>query len=409
MGLLLKISWRNLWRNKRRTFITIAAVTFASAVFMFTRGMQYGTYEVNIREITHLFSGPMQIQHGDYIDSPNLFHSFELTDSLIAQIETTPGVTAWAPRIYTEALMAFQRNSMGVSLVAIDPQQEMQITTLDQKIKQGRFLTPNGSGEIVAGQILLKNLGATVGDTVVLLTQGFDGSLGNMKFTIVGSFRTGAREMDQFGVIMTLKDAQELLTMYGRVLAVVVDTDDLRHIDRVKQRLVERLQGTDLTVLTWDELLPEIKQAIQLDNLSGLLFLLLLVIVVAFGILNTLLMSVTERFREFGIMLSIGMSNRWLGWVVVWEGLFLTALGLVLGVLIAGGVNYYFQLHPIVFGGELARLSEEYGFLPVLSNTVEPRVWWQTIFSIGGISFLALVYPVIKVWHLEPLKGIRYT
>ncbi len=409
MALLLKISWRNLWRNKRRTYITIAAVTFATAVFMFTRGMQYGTYEVNIREITHLFSGPLQIQHGNYIERPNLFHSFVLSDSLIQRIEATPGVTAWAPRIYTEALMAFRQNSMGISLVAVDPQKETRITTLHEKIKEGRFLKQTKRGEVVAGEILLKNLGVTVGDTVVLLTQGFDGSLGNMKFTIVGSFRTGSREMDQFGIILSLRDAQDLLTMEGRVLALVVDTDDIRHIQWVKQQLVQRLQGTQLTVLAWDELLPEIKQAIQLDNLSGLLFLLLLVIVVAFGILNTLLMAVTERFREFGIMLSLGMANRSLSWVVMWEGVFLTGIGLVLGLMIAGGVNYYFQMHPIVFGGELARLSEEYGFLPLLSNTVEPRVWWQTIGAIGGISLLALIYPVVKVWQLEPLKGIRYT
>ncbi len=409
MGLLMKIGWRNLWRNKRRTVVTIAAITFATAVFMFTRGMQYGTYEVNIREITRLFSGPLQIQHRDYQDTPNLFHSFVLSDSLVQQVTTVPGVRAVTPRVYTEGLIAFNHNSMGVTLIAVDPRTEPQVTTIHQKIKEGTFLQPGHRWEIVAGEKLLKNLNAAVGDTVVLLTQGFDGSMGNMKFTIVGSLRTGARELDQFGVFMALPDAWELLTMAGRVHALVVDVKNLKHLYATQKALQKRLQKTPLLVLNWEELLPEFKQGMELDNLSGLLFLVLLVIVVAFGILNTLLMSITERFREFGIMLSVGMTNERLAVVVFWEGIFLMLIGLLLGVSVAGVVNYYVQLHPIVFGGELAKISEEYGFLPVLSNTVEPRVWIQTIVSIGSISLLALVYPLFKVLHLEPLKGLRYT
>ncbi|HFB67689.1 MAG TPA: ABC transporter permease, partial [Calditrichae bacterium] len=181
MGLLMKIGWRNLWRNKRRTVVTIAAITFATAVFMFTRGMQYGTYDVNIREITRLFSGPLQIQHRDYQDTPNLFHSFLLSDSLVQQVTTVPGVRAVTPRVYTEGLIAFNHNSMGVTLIAVDPRTEPQVTTIHQKIKEGTFLQPGHRWEIVAGEKLLKNLNAAVGDTVVLLTQGFDGSMGNMK------------------------------------------------------------------------------------------------------------------------------------------------------------------------------------------------------------------------------------
>ncbi len=409
MGLLIKIGWRNLWRNKRRTLITIAAIAFATAVFMFTRGLQYGTYEVNIQEITHLFSGALQIQHRDYRDTPNLFHSFELNDSLLQKVKNIPGIRAVTPRLYTEGLIAYNRNSLGVSLIAIDPRTEPQVTTIHRKIRHGRFLTPGHRWEIIVGQTLLKNLNAQVGDTVVLLTQGFDGSMGNMKFVIVGSMRTGSREVDQFGVIFSLADAWELLTMDGRIHALVVDVANLKHLKTIQRTVQAQLQGTPLVALTWEELLPEFKQSIELDNSSGFLFLILLVIVVAFGVLNTMLMSITERFREFGIMLSVGMRNERLNIVVLWEGIFLTTIGLVLGVLIAGGVNYYIQLHPIVFGGEIAKIYEEYGFLPVLSSTVELRVWIQTIVSIGGISLLALIYPLVKVFHLEPLKGLRYT
>ncbi|RMF57000.1 MAG: FtsX-like permease family protein, partial [Calditrichaeota bacterium] len=133
------------------------------------------------------------------------------------------------------------------------------------------------------------------------------------------------------------------------------------------------------------------------------------VIVVAFGILNTMLMSVTERFREFGIVLSLGMPNRKLVIMVLWETFFIVVLGLILGNLLAAGINYYIVQHPIVFSGGFAELYEEYGFLPRLESTLRWSIFFNNNIAILFISLLAIIYPAYKVYKLEPLKGIRYT
>ena len=210
------------------------------------------------------------------------------------------------------------------------------------------------------------------------------------------------------GVFMGLKTAQYLLSMYNRINVVAISLPGLSNIDEVKYDLSGKLKN-DLTVLSWDEVIPDLKQSIQIDNVSGILFLGILIIIVAFGILNTVLMSVTERFKKFGVSLSIGMPQEKLVAVVFFETIFITIVGLLIGNLIGWGINYYFVLHPITFGGEFGSIYEEYGFLPQLESSLNISIFINSTLSILAISFIAVLYPLYKVYKLEPLKGIRYT
>jgi ABC-type antimicrobial peptide transport system permease subunit len=190
-------------------------------------------------------------------------------------------------------------------------------------------------------------------------------------------------------------------------LAININSfDDLSNI---KEEIKANLDNEDLVVLDWKELMPDFEQSIQLDNISGIFFLAILFVIVAFGILNTVLMSVTERFREFGISLSIGMSNSKLVLVVLLETLFITILGLIIGNVIGYGINLYIFNNPIEFGSEYAWMYEEYGFLPRIEASLKFSVFFNSSISIMIASVIAAVYPIIKVIRLEPLKGIRYT
>ncbi|NOX36266.1 MAG: ABC transporter permease [Calditrichaeota bacterium] len=408
MSIFFKISWRNLWRNRRRTVVTLLAIVFATFLFVFTRGMQFGTYAATIRMTAEQFSGYLQIQHPEYLDNPGLHKSFRLTTGLIDLLKQLPAVTGFAPRLYAEGLAGLKNNSVGLTLMGIDPEHEKTVTQLHTKVRKGRFLASDSSQEVVVGETLLKNLGGKLGDQIVVLSQGFDGSLGNMKFTIVGVIKTGSAELDQYTAIMGLKDLQELLTMDNRIHAIVINLRQLRDLPETRQQLQQMLPP-ELTVRSWDEVVPDLKQSIELDNIGGLLFLIILVIVVAFGILNTLLMSVTERFREFGVLLSLGLSNLRLAQIVFLESLYLTIMGIAIGLLLGYAANYYVVLHPIPLGEELATISQEYGFAPKIYSTVEARIFIQSFQYIFLIALLATLYPIYKVMELEPLKGIRYT
>jgi len=213
-------------------------------------------------------------------------------------------------------------------------------------------------------------------------------------------------------VLMHIEEAQELVVLYGSVNVVAIGLDDLRGIDDVKKRLqrtIEKDKNGSLAVLRWEEIMPDLKQGMEFDKIGGWFLYVLLVVIVAFGILNTLMMSITERFREFGVILSIGMKQRTLVSLVVIETILLVLVGLIAANIAGYGVNYYFYHNPIHLGGEMAEVYAYYG--------IEPIIAWAKYFSINvktsllilGVSIFVALFPVFKVMRLEPLKGIRYT
>jgi len=407
--MLLKLALRNIGRNKRRTVITITAVAFATLVSIGMRGLQLGTYKVNIENAVSLFTGYMQVQRAGFLKNPSLAKSFSFTDEIEEIVSHNTHIMGYAPRVYADGLAAFGEKSVGVMLFGISPAMEKKVSKLSERLKRGRFISSDSTLEVVVGERLLKNLDAAVGNDIVILAQAFDGTLGNMRFRIVGTFETGMKDLDRTEVIMGLKTAQDLLSMYGRVNVVALSVTDPDRLESTKEELETQLGRYGLVCPDWKEILPELKQSIDFDNIGGILTLAILVVVVAFGILNTVLMSVTERFREFGVLLAIGMPNRKLARVVLMEGILIALIGIIIGNIGAVGVNYYFSKNPIVATGEAKGIYEQYGFLPVLQSTLDPGIFLRVTTVILAIAIMSIIYPVVKVSHLEPLKGIRHT
>ena len=407
--MLLKLAWRNIWRNRRRTIITLAAVTFATLLAIGMRGIQLGTYALNYRTIIEQFTSYVQIQPKGFQENPSLNKSFRYTKQLQSKLDNIPEVPAYTPRIYADGLISYKDASLGSAIFGIEPEGEKKVTTLLEKVKEGRFIQTDSSNNIVVGITLLENLKAKIGDTVVVLAQGFDGSLGNLKFMIAGAIRMGSKEFDAMAVFMGLKTAQSLLGMYNRVNVIAISAKGLSDAPNVKEAVSKKIADPGLRVLLWREVIPELEQLVEFDNISGIFFLGILIVIVAFGILNTILMSITERFREFGVELAIGMPQLDLVKIVYLETLLITIFGLIIGNIIGYGINYYIVQHPIIFGGELTKIYEEYGFLPRLESTLDFLIFMHVSFAVIIISFLSSLYPAYKVYKLEPLKGIRYT
>lgn len=410
MKLLFKLGWRNVWRNKRRLLLTLAAIAFATFATLGMRGIQLGTYEININNVVHLFSGYLQIQHEGYQKNPSLKLNFIPDSSLYSKIESVSLIKSFAPRVYGDGLISCKENSFGAAVFGIDPAREKDVTKILDRLNDGRFFSSDTTNEVVLGYKLLENLKAKIGDDVVILTQGYDGSMGNLKFRIIGSVKVGSPQMDAMTAFIGLRKSQELLALTNRIHAIVINIGSIEDLQNVKNELTKKMNNNKLAVLTWEELMPDFKQSIELDNISGMLYLLMLLVIVAFGVLNTVLMSVMERFNEFGISLSIGMPQMKLVYLVFIETLFITVMGLALGNIIGWGINYYFLHNPILVGGsELGKLYEEYGFLPLIQSTLDPMIFINTSLTILAISFTVCFYPAYKVFRLEPLKGIRYT
>jgi len=389
--------------------LTLLAISFATFAAISMRGIQIGTYAVNIKNVVDLFPGYIQLQREGYLKNPKIRLCFALDTLLKKQIASTPEVESYTPRILADGLISYDDNSLGAIIYGINPQQEKTVTTFMDRIKDGRFFNSDTTNEVVVGYKLLENLKATIGDEIIMLTQGYDGSLGNLKFKIIGTIKLGSPEFDAMGAFIGLKTAQELLSMPGKIHFIAFKLNNIDAIPGVQEELTKKIDNKELAVLSWEEVMPDYKQLIELDNISGIMFLLILMVIVAFGILNTVLMSVTERFNEFGISLSIGMPQLKLVYLVLIETVFITLLGIVLGVLIGWGINYYILLNPIQVGSEIGKIYEEYGFLPVIESSLNISIFIYSSISVLIISLISCLYPVYKVYKLEPLKGIRYT
>lgn len=407
--MLLTLAWRNLWRNKRRTLITITAVVFATWFIIVMRGIQLGTYDDNITFSLNLFSGYAQLQQPGYLENPSLQKCFRFDAAMRRALDQDPRVKGYAARVYADGLLSFGDNSQGAAIFGIEPEVERRVTRLVKQLREGRMPASSSAAEIVVGKTMLDNLRAKVGDEIVMLAQGYDGALGNAKYRIVGTVRTGLIDFDRSAVFMGLEALQELVTMHGKVNVVAVALHDLHDVDSFTADMNARIDTAAVRALPWPEVMPDLKQAIDMDNYSSILFLGILLIVVAFGILNTVLMSVTERFKEFGILLALGMPQRRLVSLVLFETVFITLLGMIIGNLLGLGVNWYLSIEPIVFSGDFAEMYEQYGFLPQMRSTVLVSSFVNTSFSVLVISLLSVLYPLHRVYKLEPLKGIRYT
>ncbi len=413
--MLIQLAWRSLWRNWRRTLIAMSAVIFAITLSIIQRGIQYGTYSETIKTAVRLSTGYLQIQREGYNKSPTLQKSFIEADAIRKALDSSPYIDGSSPRIESDALLSFRDQSLGVLIMGIKPNTESSVTDFSKKIRKGRFLSPDSAlsaepvAEIVVGDKLLKNLGAQVGDSVVALAQGFDGILGNMFARIVGTFATGSNEFDRMGVFMNINELQNFLNMGDRINAIAVSVRDPNELNAVVLHLDRILKPEGLVALPWQEMLPQLRQMIELDDSSGVLYIIVLLFVVGFGILNTVLMSITERFREYGVMLALGMSEKKLAATVALEIFFMLVIGFVAGNCIGVAVNSYLVSHPIMLGGSLAQLYQEYGFAPTLKSSLSFKVFLDSSLTILGISIVAAVYPLWRVLRLEPLKGIRYT
>ncbi len=412
MSMLLKLGWRNVWRNRRRSLLTITAIAFATFLTVAFEGLTIGTWEYSVASAVEMFSGYLQIQKKGFQENPSLNKNFPYPGSIQECLHQIPGVTGYAPRIQADGLISFRENSAGTAIIGVDPVAERLISRFHERVRSGRMLSGDGMDEVVVGATLLRNLKAAVGDTLVLLAQGYDGVLGNQRYRVVGSMKFGSPDIDAAMILLHYRTAQELLAMDGLVNIVAIGTRGLQSVDAVGTEIQSSLEHhklDKLAVLPWSEVMPELKQGMDLDKINHSIFMAILVIVVAFGVMNTILMSVTERFREFGITLALGMRSGGLAKLVVLETLCMSLTGIVIGGTAGYLASLYIYYHPILLGGNLAQLYEEYGFLPKIISSIRLSIAFIASGLILMLCCFASFYPVYRVSVLEPLKGIRHT
>ncbi|MCP4351722.1 MAG: ABC transporter permease [Desulfobacterales bacterium] len=405
-----KLAWRNVWRNKRRTLLTLLTIMIGCAMIIVLNSFATGGHEQMIEDAVALNAGHIQIHEKGFWDNLTIDYAFEPSLKLLESLSKDQHINSFAERVIAGGLLSFNDSTRGMMIQGIDPDKEKQVSNLHTKIHPGgRFLTSEDTTHAVIGNVLAKNSGTGVGDEIAMISQGFDGSIAAERFTIVGIFESGNPEYDRGLILIPLSQAKETFSMMEFVHSIVIRLNNSSDLDKVKQKIVTLTsQGeTKLEVMGWEELMPELVQFIVMDDISAYIFDFILFLVVAFGILNTIQMSVFERTREFGVMLSIGTLPNQITFMVILESVIISFLGIFLGVVIGYGISWYFHINPIDYSSyadEMAVWGISTMIFPAKTTLLNVAVTSLLTFILGVVFS---IFPARRAAKLNPIEAIR--
>jgi len=404
------MAWRNIWRNTRRTILTICAIAFASLLLVFMLSFQFGSYETMINTSVKIQTGHLQIQAQEFQEKKNIRQVVPEPAKIAEILKTIPNMAAYTYRGQAFSLISSNERTYGVAVTGIDPDREADVSRLKSLIREGDFLTAADTDQALIGRLLAQNLRVRLGDELTVVGQGRDGSIAATVVQVKGIFSSGISDFDRAAIHIPLRTFQEVFSMQGAVHEVVVIADSLRNVNTIVTSVQTGLSSLNLkkplAVLDWDELMPGLRQSIEMDLISGLIFYLLLVLVVAFSILNTFLMAIFERTREFGVLMAIGTTPGRLTKVLLIESMTMTLIGIVAGIIVGSLITLYFQVHGIDFSGASEMLSQ-FG----ITGRMYPKLSWLSAVSgplaVLMITFCAALYPALKVRRLQPVEAMR--
>jgi ABC-type lipoprotein release transport system permease subunit len=406
MTTFLIIAWRNILRNRRRSLITVSSIGFGLGAMLFLWGYIDGAHLQLKENFTGLFMGHLQIHAQGFEKTKSLIRVIKNPAPLETTLRSRSEISAYTARVRTFAFFRAQENSFNGLLVGIDPIREPKVSKIGSTIRLGRFLQAGETGAIVLGASLAETLNVTLGDRVVSTVQETDGRFGDKAFLVVGTVKTGVEEIDKGMALVTLADAQTMLGLGGGITDIVLHIHNLSRLEQFVRALRKQLSEGDLEIMTWSELSPILQQWIDFDEAIAYVFLLIVLVVIIAGILNTILMAMLERTREFGVMLALGTKGYQLAFMVGAESFLLGLIGLGAGITLGLSSVGIFAYLGVPVGADVKEAFANF----FISDVVYPMVVWNHLLSNSLIVIVSCIlislYPAWKVSRLKPAKAM---
>jgi putative ABC transport system permease protein len=402
--LTIRIAWRNIFRQKRRTVLTVLTMFGGFTLSAISIGWADGTYNRIIDMFTRNRLGHIQIHAKGYLDRPSLYTWIENYQEIGDEIQHLQGVEAWAPRLYSAGLASVGEKSAGVRIIGIDPQRESVATRFEKKVVEGRSFSPGPSHEAILGKGAARTLAAKPGQQIVIVSQGADGSIANDLYDIVGIVESGDPILDQSAFYLNLKDAQDLLVLDGRVHEIAVIVKKLSQVSGVVREIRLALNNPQLDVAPWQEFARSFYVAMQADKEGNWIMLFIVVMIVAIGVLNTVLMTVLERTREYGVMRALGTRQTQVFRLVIVEVALMAVIGLVIGFGLSLLVNHQLSIHgiamphPFRYGG--VEFTHYY-------SEVNARSLYIPAITVFFSAILVSIFPALRAAHIAPARALR--
>lgn len=404
MDQLIKLAWRNIWRKKRRSVITMLSVIFAVVISINFRSLQWGSYDKMIEAGTKN-SGYLQVQSQDYWEDKSINELIEDHVNFRNQISSVPGISSVIPRLQNFSLAASESSSKGALVIGIDPESENQYNELNARVIKGSYLSENENAVIIA-EGLSNYLKLKVNDTLVLVSQGYHASIAAGKYPIKGIVKLPNPQMNRMTAYLPLATAQAFNGAEGLVNAFMLNVSDRTQVNATQLMLQDQL-GPAYAIMRWDEMHPEIQQSINTDTTIATLLLSALYLIVGFGIIGTIVMMALERKREFGMLQAIGLQKSQIQTVILLESLMLGVIGVILAWLIAFPIVSFMHNNPIPLTGEGAKSFEAMGVEPVIQFAIKPHLFALMGLIIFLIMLVASAFPLTMIRKLKMSEVIK--
>jgi ABC-type lipoprotein release transport system permease subunit len=386
--------------------MTMISLGFALALIFL--GVADGVHNQMIRNAVRLGSGNLTVEHRGYPAEPSNDKLVSEASALKDRIRQVPGIRNVSERIIVMGLIYTADNSAGVAILGVDPANDMSRETLEPEIIEGRYLRDDEKRGVLIGADLARRLRTSVGGKAVVTAQDASGQISSQLVRVRGVFRTGIDEMDGYFAQVSLPLARELLGVSDGATQIAVFLENEKHQARIKEKIEPLISGPEATVFDWEDIMPDLVLFVQMDNAGTYIFMGIIMVVVALGILNTILMSVLERTREFGLMVALGMEPRRLLGLVVVETAFLSVVSLGAGAVLGFCAHLY-----------LAEYGFDMGFTTDGQMTMAGAIFDTVVYSelaaarvlilvgvVFTVTFLAGIYPALRAARVDPVRAI---
>ena len=410
MADLLRLAWKNIWRNRRRTLITLTAIAFSIMLVQALHNLSFGVYAGMVDSGVRAGTGHIAVYRNNYLESRDETLYFR-DGSLIDDISRIDGVEQVLPRLYIPALAQSSRESRGVMLIGVDPDRERQINPFLRSLPADGMIRASDSRDAVIGVRLLDELQIRPGQKFVVTAQNEDGTLHSELLRVRGVVSSGMKDVDSSLILVGRERAAQLTGNSGRVHELAVILADAGREPEVHRQIAAKLsKGQDILAVSWEEAMPNLANAIKLDYASQKFIFMIILLIVAIGVVNTLLMSVMERMREFGVILALGSRPMTLRCMIMLEAVILGVLSAAVGTVLGSLATWYL----VTVGIDLADLvpeTLEFGgvvFDPIMRAEWDPDWMFRIVVYVVCLTLLAAAYPAIKAGRTTPVEGMRH-
>lgn len=398
-----KMAYRNVLRQKRRTLLTVLTMLGGFTLASVSIAWSDGAYNFVIDLFTRTRLGHIQVHGAGYLDKPTLYNTVNDYVAVGEQLDKVEGVVSWTPRLFSAGLVSVGDKSAGVRITGIDPAREIATTRFDKKVVDGRMFHDSDNLEVILGKGLAKNLKASPGDSLVIVSQGADGSIANDLYVIVGVLDSGNPISDKTSLYLRLADAQELLVLYGRVHEVAIVIDDLDDVELTALAIGDAIDRPELVVEPWQVFAASFYNAMRADQQGTWITLFIIVLIVSVGVLNTVLMTVMERTREYGMLRAIGVRPGQVSRLVVYEVSVMAVASIVGGFFVALGINYWLTVNGVSMG------TFSYGGMEfnAMYSEINARSYVIPAITVFTSAILVSLFPAVRAARTLPAKAMR--